>query len=115
MNLGGVLRLWLALLAGEYVRAEDFGFFFDAVSAGDAWLVGAYLASGVDPNCSDEDGLTPLILAAKHGHLEVIGRSRARDWGSYALLRNAIVAGVMLMLRARRRALCEGRSCHARS
>jgi ankyrin repeat protein len=71
MNLAVLRWLWLALLAVVCVRADEFAF-FDAVSGGDASSVGESLAAGVDPNYADEDGLTPLILAAKHGRLEVI-------------------------------------------
>lgn len=53
------------------MHADEFAF-FDAVSAGDTSAVSESLAAGVDPNYADEDGLTPLILAAKHGRLEVM-------------------------------------------
>jgi len=70
MKLAWMQWLWLLLAIGS-VHADEFAF-FDAVSAGDTSAVSESLAAGVDPNYADEDGLTPLILAAKHGRLEVM-------------------------------------------
>lgn len=70
MKLAWLRWLWL-FLAVVKVHADEFAF-FDAVSAGDTSAVSESLAAGVDPNYADEDGLTPLILAAKHGRLEVM-------------------------------------------
>lgn len=52
--------------------ADEFAF-FDACEAGDAEAISAALEAGtVDVNYADENGYTPLILAAKSGHLDAI-------------------------------------------
>ncbi|MDE0650398.1 MAG: ankyrin repeat domain-containing protein, partial [Gammaproteobacteria bacterium] len=45
----------------------------DAAREGDATAVRALLEDGVDPNLAQGDGLTALHLAAREGHLEVVG------------------------------------------
>ena len=45
---------------------------FEAVRRGDASRVEGLLEKGVNPDCKDENGLTPLHIAAKLGRVEVI-------------------------------------------
>lgn len=50
------------------------GELFEAVRRGDARRVEGLLEKGADPNCRDENGLTPLHIAAKFGRVEIIRR-----------------------------------------
>ena len=65
---GGVVTL-LILLTGAVV--PDDAPLLDATDRGDLAAVRTLLESGADPNVARGDGLTPLHLAAKEGHLEI--------------------------------------------
>jgi len=46
--------------------------FFNKVQEGDALAVKLFLQAGMDPNLKNKFGLTPLIVAARAGRLEVV-------------------------------------------
>ncbi len=56
----------------SFVRADEFAF-FDACAEGDAAAVSAFAKKGLDVNYADENGATPLILAARNGRVEAVG------------------------------------------
>ena len=62
------LSLWaLSIVADEFA-------FFDAVIEGDGAAVSELIASdAVELDYADENGHTPLILAVRGGHVEVVG------------------------------------------
>ena len=62
-------RLFALGLLFAAARADEFAW-FDACADGDAATIREIVSNGVDPNYPDENGATPLILAARGGHLE---------------------------------------------
>ena len=53
-------------------REEDLPLFFELIREGDGERVKELIASGYDVNAIFEDGKTPLISAAHHGHFEIV-------------------------------------------
>ena len=73
-SLGYFVAACLVTRHSIRIRASrDPGEFFDAVLAGNAHAVGEHLAAGSDPNIvRQEDGATPLHVAARAGEPEVV-------------------------------------------
>ena len=81
---GGICKAWSELLASESVQRKAKSVYFKEMKmeeeerllrsscAGDAGEVGRSLSGGVDPNCSDAAGRSPLWHAARAGRGEVV-------------------------------------------
>ena len=64
--------LALLLLIITVARGDEFAW-FDACTEGDVGTVSSILSGGsMDVNYPDENGLTPMILAATHGHVGIL-------------------------------------------
>ncbi|WP_408888412.1 ankyrin repeat domain-containing protein [Myxococcus faecalis] len=61
---------------------------FDAVLANDSKALSAQLAAGADPNPFDDEGLTPLMVAAREGHAELV--ALLLEAGGDPILTNAL-------------------------
>ncbi|MBZ4395309.1 ankyrin repeat domain-containing protein [Myxococcus sp. AS-1-15] len=61
---------------------------FDAVLANDSRSLSAQLAAGADPNPFDDEGLTPLMVAAREGHSELV--ALLLEAGGDPILTNAL-------------------------
>ncbi|WP_141331087.1 ankyrin repeat domain-containing protein [Myxococcus sp. AB025B] len=61
---------------------------FDAVLANDSRSLSAQLAAGADPNPFDDEGLTPLMVAAREGRAELV--ALLLEAGGDPILTNAL-------------------------
>lgn len=61
---------------------------FDAVLANDSKSLSAQLAAGADPNPFDDEGLTPLMVAAREGHSALV--ALLMEAGADPILTNAL-------------------------
>lgn len=71
-TVGGRMMSGVARLA-KGMRAVKRSRLHDAVRLNDAMCVRAEVASGADPNAIGPDGMTPLEVAAAHGHQQMWG------------------------------------------
>ncbi|MCB1886953.1 MAG: ankyrin repeat domain-containing protein [Rhodocyclaceae bacterium] len=62
----------LALLAGGAAWAGSYEDALDAATNGQAAALSQLLARGIDPDTTDQNGNTLLILAARDGHADVV-------------------------------------------
>ena len=90
--LSGLLLLPFAVLkasADDLLTETDYdliGYFIDAAAANDTELVQAFLSAGMPVNIQSKGGHTALIIAASHGHKEIV--SVLLESGADACLRD---------------------------
>lgn len=60
-----------ALLYRKSINSKNYGNFIKAVTSGDAETVSSLIASGIDVNTTNAEGLTALMIAARFNHYQV--------------------------------------------
>ncbi|MFO0618683.1 MAG: ankyrin repeat domain-containing protein [Polyangiaceae bacterium] len=99
-------------------RARVAELLHEAVCEGRPGDVASLLALGLDPNTRDENGDTPLAVAAREGHAAIVdllleaGAKRSERSGGYPLLHHAAQGG---LVRLTRKLLDEGQDPNLRA
>eukprot|EP01036_Dinobryon_divergens_P055063 gene55063-73559_t len=93
------------MLVASKLSNDDAKLFLEAARSGKLDTVHHFLQLGANPSIGDSTGSTPLILAAKYGHKDVVGdliKADASlddtDQNGYTALYHACLAGDAAMI-----------------
>ncbi len=70
--ISGIMTHDGVVLDPELAATEEDEQLFDAVIAGDLKAIKQLISDGIELEMTNEDGLTPLVLAADRGHLDIV-------------------------------------------